>query len=129
MLTSISPELLRVGEVCIDLSKKIEAAQVEDGDPPFEVNHDERLLLLHCFHSLKEIVDSTTLPKDRVKAGPTSREEAIAEVADIDRLLSDGDFGRFYSRKQGEAMAKDARDLCKSFDIEVPFRCRADGGK
>jgi hypothetical protein len=54
----ISSELRKIGEVCIDLGKKIEASQVEDGDPPFAVNHDEFLLLQHCHIELGKIMES-----------------------------------------------------------------------
>jgi len=56
MLDSISPELRKIGEVCLDLGKKIEASQVEDGDPPFAVTRDELLLLRHCHNTLQRII-------------------------------------------------------------------------
>jgi len=55
MLPSISPELRKISDVLADLAKKIEASQVEDGDPPFEISHDEYLLLHHCFTKLGTI--------------------------------------------------------------------------
>jgi hypothetical protein len=60
MLTSVSPELRKIGQVCMDLAAIIENSQIEDGDPPFAVNHDAFLLLSHCHKKLGEIAASTT---------------------------------------------------------------------
>lgn len=61
MLTNISPELKKIGEVCLDLAKRIESSQVEDGDPPFEIDHDNYLLLAHCQKTVTQILESTKM--------------------------------------------------------------------
>jgi uncharacterized protein YecA (UPF0149 family) len=58
---------------------------------------------------------------------PQTKQEALHEVNDIARLLSDPDCMRFYTQNWCNGAAMYVRKMCDDWGIEVPAVCRKPG--